>query len=79
MKESYFEGRDDAPDFNEDFSGEEVGRITKMKIARMELTENGPTVLSESIASLKASFKKKSSEKVTSIDDLNKLINSFRK
>ena len=53
--------------------------ITKMKINRMQLAENGPSVLRESIDSLRSSLQRKNAETVSSIDDLNKLINSMRK
>lgn len=66
-------------DFNEAFSAEEVGKITKMKLGRMALTENGPSVLDECINSLRDSMRRKSAESVSSIDDLNNLINSMRK
>ncbi len=38
---------------NEVFTPEEVGRITRMKVARMQLTDNGEDVLRESIATLR--------------------------
>jgi len=79
IKHSYERGDADAPDFNEAFTAEEVGKITKMKISRMALTENGPSVLDECIDSLRISMQRKSAESVSSIDDLNKLINSMRK
>ncbi len=68
-----------APDFDEEFSAGEVGRIAGMKISRMKLSENGISVLRESIASLKSSVQKKAAESVSSIEDLNKLISSMRK
>ena len=40
---------------NETFSTDEVGRITRMKIARMQLTDNGDAVLDESVQNLRAS------------------------
>jgi hypothetical protein len=45
----------------------------------MGLSENGISVLRESISSLKNSVQKKAAESVSSIDDLNKLILSMRK
>lgn len=79
LEKAYHSSGVNIEDMNEDFTPEEIGRITKMKIARMQLAENGITVLLESIDSLKNSLKKKTAEAVTSIDDLNKLINSMRK
>ncbi len=78
IKTAYALGDENAPELNEAFSSEEVGRITKMKIARMNLAENGPSILIESIDSLKNSMQKKQAESVSSIDDLNKLLNSIR-
>lgn len=65
-------------DINSAFSPEEVGRITRMKLQRMSLAENGPSVLTECIDTLKQSIKRKSSESVTSIDDLSKLLKSMQ-
>jgi DNA primase len=79
LKENYVPSSADTPDFNEAFSAEEVGRIMKMKLLRMELAENGPSVLKESIDSLRNSVMKKSAEKISSFDDLNKLIDFKRK
>lgn len=79
IKQSYEVGSNSIDDINEVFSPEEVGRITKMKIARMQLAENGISVLRESIASLRDSMQKKVAEKVSTIDDLNKLLSSKRK
>ncbi len=68
-----------SPDFDEEFEAGEVGRIAGMKISRMKLSENGISVLRESIASLKNSVQKKAAESVSSIEDLNKLISSMKK
>jgi DNA primase len=51
------------PNLDENFSPEEVGRVTKMKLARMELSENGEQVLNDSIDKLKKSVSKKNNEK----------------
>ena len=79
IKHSYETGASGVDDVNEAFSPEEVGRITKMKVMRMSLEENGTSVLRESIDSLKGAMQKKVAEKVSTIDDLNKLINFKRK
>ena len=62
-------------DFNAAFSTEEVSRITKMRVSRIGLSENGPSVLCESISSLKSALQKKQAENISTIDDLNNLIN----
>ena len=79
IKDAYSNADQLLPDFNEAFSPEEVGKIVKMKTSRMHLTENGPTVLRECIDSLKASMMRKNAESVSTIDDLNNLINLMRK
>lgn len=79
LKENYVPSSSDAGDFNESFTAEEVGRIVKMKLSRMDLAENGPSVLKESIEALRKSVMQKSAEKISSYDDLNKLINFKRK
>lgn len=66
-------------DINEIFNVEEVGRITKMKISRMVLTDNGDRVLIESINSLKSSMQMKVGIEPQSLDDLQNLINNLRK
>jgi hypothetical protein len=44
----------DASEFlNESFTADEVGRITKMKITRMQLTDNGDAVFAESVRNLR--------------------------
>ena len=67
-----------APNLDENFSIEEVGRVTKMKLARMDLTENGDAVLEEAIASLKSSMQKKSAEGTSTMDALTSLIERMR-
>jgi len=79
IEKAYSEGRANIDDMNEEFSTDEIGRITKMKLNRMDLAENGPSVLLESINTLRASVQKKAAESVRSIDDLNKLLDSMRK
>ncbi len=63
---------------NEVFSEDEVGRISKMKIARMQLTTNGDEVLLESISSLKRSREKESAKNTDSIDSLNEILKRKR-
>ena len=41
-------------DLNAVFSPEEIGRITQMRVRRMQLTENGENVFADSIANLRA-------------------------
>ena len=78
VKQSY-DNQDVFSDPNEIFTPQEVGRITKIKLARMNLVNNGDKVLDESIKALKSSMQKKSAEKATSADELLNFINSLRK
>lgn len=50
---------DETQNINEIFTPDEVGRITKMKVNRMLLTENGETVFRESVEALKTSSTQK--------------------
>lgn len=77
IKNSY-SASDSFSDLNEHFTPEEVGRITKLKLSRMNLENNGDGVLRESINSLKSSMQKKSAENVTTADALAKLISKYR-
>ena len=72
MQECYQSGVQ--PNFDEKFPAEVVGRIARMKISRMDLTENGDGVLLETIASLKDAMKRKSAEGVSTMEALNSLI-----
>lgn len=65
-------------DINLLFSEAEVGRITKIKYSRMNLTDNGDSALLESIEMLKNSVNKKNAKNLSSISELDKLLNSIR-
>ena len=79
LKDSYFEREDSHTDMNEFFSADETGRITRMKLSRMGLTENGTEVLLDSISTLKNSVRKKKAEKNSSLESLEKLLTDKRK
>ena len=79
LRESYLNGDDSHFDIDSRFTPDELGRITKMKLARMELTENGEQVLLDSIEKLKRSVSKKNNEKNSSLDSLTKLLEQKRK
>lgn len=79
LKEAYFESNDSHLDMDEHFSPDEVGRMTRMKVNRMELSENGTPVLLDSISTLKNSVRKKLSEQNQSLDGLAKLLETKRK
>ncbi len=78
LKESYFSDSARADDINSAFAPEEVGRITKMKLKRMELAENGSDVLLETVAALKAAIKKNSMSSVSTMEGLDNLLGSLR-
>ena len=78
LKNSYLGGDDSHYDIDENFTPDECGRITKMKISRMELTENGTEVLTDSIEKLRRSVSKKNNEKNSSLDSLARLIEQKR-
>jgi len=77
MREYTEEGREEQ-DMNELFTPEEIGRITKMKLSRMKLEENGEDVLLECIDMLKDSMRKKNAGEVKTIEALDALINSMK-
>ncbi len=74
LKTAYFEKNDLHTDVNECFTADEVGRIMRMKIYRMQLTDNGEAVLRDSISSLRASVRKKTSQQTNTYEGLNKLL-----
>ena len=63
IREAYFDREDSHHDIDAYFTPDECGRITKMKIGRMTLTENGNEVLRDTIDNLKRSVSKKNNEK----------------
>lgn len=77
VKRSYENG-DVFTDINELFTPEEVGRITKIKLSRMNLANNGDDILTESINALKSSMQRKNAEKAVNADDLTRYINALR-
>jgi DNA primase len=76
LQECYREGI--SPNFDERFSADEVGRIARMKLSRMHLTDNGDSVLLEAIASLKNAMQRKNAEGASTMDALNSLIDRMR-
>ncbi len=73
LKDSYKPSETALPDFNEQFTPNEVGRITSMKMSRAEY-ENNDTTLDESIANLKASLAKKKAKSTNTFEGLNELL-----
>lgn len=71
---SSFENGDNMVDINDAFTSDEVGRITKMKISRMQFTDNGEDVLADCIENLKNSVDKKKTEKTNTYEGLEALL-----
>ena len=78
IERAYKEGDENLITLNEEFSLEEMGRISRMKIRRMELSSNDDDVLYECIDNLKKSVDKKESEKTDTIDKLNQILSKMR-
>lgn len=75
---AYKEGDENLVTISTEFTQEELGRISHMRIRRMELTSNDDSVLLECIDNLKKSVDKKASEKTDTIDKLNELLSKKR-
>ena len=78
VKDSYINGNNTLSDVNEAFTDDEVGRITKMKLSRMELHGNGEEILLDAVDGLKRAVEKKSMLKNDSLEALSQLINKKR-
>ncbi len=77
LKEAFLNG-DAVSDINSAFAEDEVGRITRMKIERMQLSDNGEAVLFECIEALKNSINKKTSQKTNTFEGLSELLSKKR-
>ena len=74
IKDAYANGDEHLITINEEFTPDEISRISRMKIRRMELSSNDDFVLMECINNLKKSVDKKISEKTDTIDKLNEIL-----
>ena len=74
MREAYVSKDDSHADVDAYFTPEETGRITKMKLSRMSLSDNGEQVLLDSISSLKEAVRKKTSQQTNTYEELNRLL-----
>ena len=79
LRDAYHSGDESHLDMDACFTPDERGRITKMKLNRMELTENGVDVLLEIIDRLRRSVSKKNNEKNSSLDSLARLLEEKKK
>ena len=78
IETAYSEGDEHFITINDVFNQDEIGRISRMKIRRMELSSNDEKVLLECIDNLKKSVDKKTSEKTDTIDKLNEILSKKR-
>ena len=78
LSEAYDKRDDTLVTMNESFSPEEMGRITKMKISRLSLSNNSQAVLIESIESLKRSIEKHKADSTDTMDGLEEFLRKKR-
>ena len=78
IERAYNDGDDNLITINDEFTQDEIGRISRMKIRRMELSANDGNVLLECIENLRKSVDKKVSEKADTIDKLNEILSKKR-
>jgi len=78
LERAYSDGDENLITINDEFTQDEIGRISRMKIRRMELSANDDAVLTECIENLKKSVDKKVSEKADTIDKLNEILSKKR-
>lgn len=78
IKAAYIDGDERLARMSEEFSPDEMGRISRIKINRMQLSSNGEEVLLDSVKNLKRSMEKKTNEKTDTIDMLEAILNKRR-
>lgn len=79
IKQAYEKFEDPNREIDNVFTPLEVGRITKIKLARMQLTQNGDEVFDDAVCALKLAMKKQKSEtEEVTLDSLADLIQQMR-
>ena len=78
IEKAYKNGDEHFITINDEFTQDEIGRISRMKIRRMQLSSNDDAVLTECIDNLKRSVDKKASEKTDTVDKLEELLSKKR-
>ena len=78
LKNAYSVGDSHFTDLNERFSQDEVSRISRIKISRMDFSLNGRDVLDESIDTLKKSLERRMAKNTDTIDSLNAFLERKR-
>ena len=73
LKKAYSESNEHLYDINDAFSSDEMGRISRMKISRMNIS-NGDDVLLESISALKKAVQSNASGQTTTMSALDDII-----
>jgi len=73
IRDAYIAGTEPT-DPNASFTADEVGRITRMKLSRMQLSDNGDAVLTDCIDTLKKSVEKKNSAQTNTYEGLNAIL-----
>ncbi len=79
IEQAYRLGDSRFTDMNDKFTSEEIGRISKMKIMRMQLSSDGDEVLTDAIGALRKSVMREEVKKTVSLDSLQKFIENKRK
>ena len=78
IEKAYKDGDEHFITINDEFTQDEIGRISRMKIRRMQLSSNDDAVLTECIDNLKRAVDKKASEKTDTVDKLEELLSKKR-
>ena len=78
LKDAHAAGDTRLVTMSEEFNEEQLGRIARMRIPRMTLSNNDSGVLLDAISALKRSVDKKNAEKTDSIDALLALVDKKR-
>ncbi len=74
LKQAYAVNDDRLITLNEIFTPEEMGRISKMKVARMNVASSDESILLECIETLRRSVEKKDAKNTDTIDKLNEIL-----
>ncbi len=77
LKNSHDSFADDLGELNDAFNPEEVGRIMRMKVGRIDY-DNSDKVLYECISALKSALNKKNTENISTFDELDNLLSNIR-
>ena len=78
LKRAHAEGDDNLVTMSNEFTPDENGRISKIKITRMNLASSDIKILEESIEMLRKSISKKEAKETNTIDKLNEILGKKR-